>query len=145
MTYSNQTVNVRLPEALFQRLQQIAAVTHRSVEDVLTTTVNAALPAAPDIPTELANDLAAMILFSDASLKAAALSSLSAAQQKRLTQLTHAGGSRALTQAENQELQSLLDLHDQAVLRRAKALAVLAQRGYDLDEVGQWSVTTDDE
>lgn len=145
MTYANQTVNVRLPESLFQRLQHIAEITHRSVEDVLTTTVNAALPATSDIPTDLANDLAAMALFSDESLKASAQSSLSAAQQKRLTQLTHAGGRRSLTEAENKELQSLLDLYDRAVLRRAKALAILAQRGYDIDRVGEWPVTTDDE
>lgn len=145
MSYANQTVNVRLPETLFQRLKHIAELTHRSVEDVLTTTVNAALPASPDIPPELANELAAMTLFSDESLKASAQSSLSAAQQKRLTQLTHAGGIRSLTEAENRELQILRDLYDRAVLRRAKALAILAQRGYDIDRVGQWSVTTDDE
>lgn len=145
MTYADQTVNVRLPESLFQRLQHIADITHRSVEDVLMTTVNAALPATPDIPVELANDLAAMALFSDESLKAAAQSFLSASQQKRLTQLTHAGGKRNLTKAEKGELQSLLDLYDHAVLRRAKALAILAQRGYDIDRVGKWPVTTDDE
>jgi hypothetical protein len=144
MTYANQTVNVRLPETLFQKLQHIAEVTHRSVEDVLTTTVNAALPSTPDIPTDLANDLAAMILFSDESLKAAVQSSLSAAQQKRLTQLTDAGGDRTLTEAESGELQSLLDLYDRAVLRRAKALAILAQRGYDIDRVGQWPVVMAD-
>lgn len=145
MTYTNQTVNVRLPESLFQKLQHVATVTHRSMEDVLVTTVDAALPLTPDIPTDMAYDLAAMLLFNDESLKAAAQSSLSPAQQKRLKQLAQAGGERSLTEAESDELKSLLDLHDRAVLRRAKALAILAQRGYDIDKAGQWSLTMGDE
>lgn len=145
MTYTNQTVNVRLPQPLFQRLQRIAEVTHRSIEDVLTTTVNAALPTTPDLPVELADELTAMSLFSDDALQAAAQSSLSTAQQKRLAQLTHAGGNRVLTEAENKELKNLLYLHDYAVLRRAKSLAILAQRGYDIDSVGQWGGARNDD
>lgn len=140
MTYSDETVSVRLPQSLFQRLERIAAVTHRSVEDVLTTTVDVALPPTPNISPDLADELAAMVLFSDESLKAAAQSSLSAAQQERLAQLSHAGGERTLSKSEKRELERLLDLYDQAVLRRARALAILAQRGHDIDVVGQWSV-----
>jgi hypothetical protein len=145
MTYSDQTVSIHLPQSLFQRLQRIAAVTHRSVEDVLTTTVDVALPPAADIPADLADELAAMVLFSDESLKAATHSSLSAAQQERLAQLSHAGGARVLTAAEKRELDYLLDYYDRAVLRRARALAILTQRGYDIDVVGQWPVPADGE
>ena len=138
MTYASQTVGVRLPQTLFQRLERIAEATHRSVEDVLATTVNAVLLPTPDIPTDLADELVAMTLFNDEALQAATQSSLSPAQQKRLRQLSHTGGSRPLTDAENKELRLLLQLHDYAILRRAKALAILAQRGYDIDFVGQW-------
>lgn len=136
MTYSDETVSVRLPQSLFQRLERIAAVTHRSVEDVLTTTDVVALPPTPDTSPDLADELAAMVLFSDESLKAAAQPSLSAAQQERLAQLSHAGGERTLSRSEERKLERLLDLYDQAVLRRAKALAILAQRGYDIDAIG---------
>lgn len=142
MPYLSPTVHVPLPRPLFQRLQRIAEVTNRSVEDVLTTTVNAALPPMPDIPADLDEELAAMALFNDESLKAAARSSLAAAQQERLAQLSHVGGERSLTGAEQQELQHLLDLYDRAVLRRAKALAILAQRGYDIDVVGDKTISS---
>jgi hypothetical protein len=115
------------------------------VEDVLTATVDVALPPGPDIPADLADELAAMVLFSDESLKAAAQSSLSAAQQERLAQFSHAGGERTLSRAEKRKLEYLLDQYDQAVLRRARALAILAQRGYDIDVVGQWPVPVNGE
>jgi hypothetical protein len=51
-----------------------------------------------------------MTLFNDEALWAAAESSLSPAQQRRLNQLTHADGSRLLTAAESGELAYLLDL-----------------------------------
>jgi hypothetical protein len=145
MTYSSSTVNVPLPRSLFQRLQRIAEVTQRSVEDVLTTTVNVALPPMPDIPADLADELAAMVLYSDESLKAAAQPSFPPTRQERLVQLSQAGKERTLTQAEKSELQHLLDLADRAVLQRARALAILAQRGYDVDEVGRWVTPVDDE
>ena len=73
-----------------------------------------------------------MGMLSDAALWAASESSLSPAQQRRLRQLNHAGGERALTLAERAEQTHLLDLYQRSVLRRAQALALLAYRGYDL-------------
>ncbi len=91
MTYQGRTVNLQVPEAIFHRLQRVAEVTHRPIEDVLATTVNVALPQAPDLPPQLADDLAAMMMFSDEALWASTESSLSAAQRRRLNQLSHAG------------------------------------------------------
>ncbi len=45
---------------MFQRLQRIAAVPHCSVEEMLATTVDAALPQTPDVPAEVADELAAL-------------------------------------------------------------------------------------
>ena len=41
---------VQLPESLFQRLKRAAELTHRSVEELAATTLEAALPLAPDVP-----------------------------------------------------------------------------------------------
>lgn len=132
MTYQAPTISVQVPEPIYRRLRRAAELTHRSIEDVLTTTVDAALPAAPDLPPDLADDLAAMAMFNDDALWAATESSLSAAEQRRLRQLTHAGGRRVLSAAENTEMQRLLNKNDRSVLQRGKALAILAQRGYEL-------------
>lgn len=41
---------------------------------------------------------------------------------------------RKLSTAESAELRQLLDLYDRSVLRRAKALSILAHRGYELPD-----------
>lgn len=145
MTYQTRMVSLQVPEPIYRRLRRAAELTHRSVEDVLTTTVDAALPSSPDLPSDLADDLSAMSLFSDDALWAATESSLSAAEQLRLRQLTHAGGRRSLSAAEKAEMTRLLDLYDRAVLRRAKALAILAQRGYELPNRSDLPPTADDD
>jgi len=125
-------VNIQLPEPIFRKLQQAAELTHRSVEDVLVMTVNAILPESPDLPGDLANELAAMQLLSDDALWAATEPSMSSAEQRRLSQLNHAAGERPLTAAEAAEQMQLLAAYHRSVLRRAKAFAVLAQRGHPI-------------
>ena len=86
----------------------------------------------PNLSYDMSDDVAAMALMNDTALMAVAESSLSPAQQRRLQQLTEAGGQRRLLASEETELAHLLELYDRSVLRRAKALAILAQRGYEL-------------
>lgn len=126
------TVSVELPRPVFLKLERAARLTHRSVEDVLVATLNAALVEPPDVPTELANELAAMHLFSDEALWAATHPSLSPAEQSRLRQLNHKAGERSLAPSEQAEQEHLMNAYHRSVLRRAKALAILAQRGHSL-------------
>lgn len=123
---------IGVPVPIYNRLKRAAALTHRSVEDILASTIDAALPPDPNLPPELADNLAALSLFSDDALWAAAESSLSPAQQYRLEQLTTTAEIRSLTTAESSELAQLTELFDLSVLRRAKSLAILAQRGYQI-------------
>ena len=132
MTEAMPMVSIEVPEPVYRRLQHIAEMTHRSVEDVLVSTVNVTLPATPDLPDEVSNELAAMSMFSDDALWAAAEPSLSAAEQTRLSQLNQIVDARPLTAAESQELGDLLAGYDYTVLRRARALALLTHRGYDV-------------
>lgn len=144
MTQQMPMVRIGVPVPIYDRLKRAAALTHRSVEDILITTVNAALPPDPNLPTELANDLAALALYSDDALWAAAESSLSAGQQYRLEQLATTADARSLTAAESSELTQLMELFDRSVLRRAKALAILAQRGYEVPDQTAFDGGNDD-
>ena len=137
-----QTVSVGLPKSVFLKLERAAQLTRRSVEEVLASTVNAALVEPPDLPTDLANELAALHLFSDEALQAAAQPSLSPSEQLRLSQLNDLAGKRPLTPAEAAEQADLLTAYHRSVLRRAKALAILAQRGHPLPAVSE---SSDDE
>jgi hypothetical protein len=127
-----ETVSVGLPKSIFVKLERVAEITHRSVEDVLASTLDAVLVAPADLPDDLANELAAMQVFSDEALWAAAQPSLSPAEQVRLGQLNHAAGERALTEAEASEQEHLLAAYNRSVLRRAQSLAILRQRGHPL-------------
>ncbi len=100
----------------------------------MVTSVNAVLPPEMVLPAELESELAAVALFKDDQLWASTESSLSAAQQIRLQQLTDISDQRSLTTSEEAELQELLDEYDRALLRRARAMVILAQRGYNLPE-----------
>jgi len=127
---STATMPVQLPVSLVQRLERAAEMTRRSVEDIAATTLEAALPSSPNLPPEIADELAAMHLFSDEALRAAVEPSLSPAEERRLEQLNIAAGDRGLTQAEKSEQEKLIVAYRRSVLRRAQALAILAQRGH---------------
>jgi hypothetical protein len=144
MTFNEQTISVELPEPIFRRLRRVAEITHRSVEDVLAATVDAALPQTPDVPVDVADDLAAMVLLSDKALWTAVETTLPTEQQHRLTKLSQEGEARLLTGAEAVELTHLIDAYDRAVLRRAKALAILGQRGYDISARVEQQLPMDD-
>lgn len=97
---AEQTLTVRLPASVVAKLKRAAALTYRSVDDIVATTVDAVLAEPASVPTDLAAEFAAMHLLSDQALRAAAQPSLSAADLHRLRQLNHAAGERSLTQAE---------------------------------------------
>ena len=77
-------------------------------------------------------ELAALQFFSDEALWAAAAPSMSAAEQMRLAQLNRSGEERPLSAAETAEQADLLVTYHRSVLRRAQALAILAQRDHSI-------------
>ena len=127
---AEQTLTVRLPASVVAKLRRAAALTYRTVDDIVATTVDAALVEPPSAPADVAADFAAMHLLSDQALFAAAQPSLSPAKLSRLRQLNRAAGERALAEAEMAEQSALLENYQLSVLRRAQALAILAQRGH---------------
>ena len=137
---SIERITVTLPESICRRrrLQRAAQLTFHSVDEVITKMVNLTLKSPPDLPPDLADELAAMALFTDEALWAAAESSLSPAHQRRLSQLIEASKEGNLIAAQSAELEHLLELYDRAVLRRAHVLAILSQRGYQISERTEW-------
>ena len=142
---AEQTLTVRLPASVVAKLKSAAALTYRSVDDIVATTVDAVLEEPPGVPPELAGEFAAMHLLSDQALLAAAQPSLSSAGLHRLKQINETAGERSLTRAESDEQAALLDTYHLAVLRRAQALAILAQRGHDIPYRTSLETGADDE
>ena len=127
---AEKTIAVQLPESAYRKLQKAAELTYRSVDEILVSTIETSLPAMPDVPTELAEELSAMHLLSDDALWAAVSPTLSQAEQTRLAQLNQLAHERPLTPAEEAEQNDLLAAYGRSILRRGQALAILAQRGH---------------
>ena len=141
---TTRTVSVQVPEPIFRKLKRAADVTCRPVEEVLAATLNAALPEPSGLPPELADELASMHLFSDDALWAATEPSLSPTEQRRLGQLNRIADQRSLTKAEKAEQERLLTAYHRSVLRRAQALAILAQRGHPIPTETELQAAGDD-
>lgn len=129
---ASNTVSVELPADVYLKLQRAAELTRRPLEQVLVSTINAALVSSPDLPAELADELAAMRLLSDKALDAASNPSLSSSDQERLHLLNQTAQMRPLTTAEFHEQEGLLYAYHRSILRRAQALAILQERGYPI-------------
>jgi hypothetical protein len=141
---TEQTLTLRLPASVVAKLRRAAALTYRSVDDIVATTVDAALVEPPSAPADVAAEFAAMHLLSDQALFAAAQPSLSPAKLSRLRQLNRTAGERALTEAEAAEQAALLEDYHCSVLRRAQALAILAQRGHEIPYRASLEASADD-
>ena len=123
------TIPVQLPEPIYRILEDTASITHRTVDEILATTLTAVLPPSPDLPESLANELAEMVWLSDDALRAATQPSFTASEQKRLTELNDLEDDRSLTREEQAEQTQLLASYERSILRRAQAFAILARRG----------------
>lgn len=126
------TVSVDVPRHVYTRLKNSAAVAKRTVEDVLTSAVSIALPPSPDLPQNIADELAEMIWLSDESLWSATNPAFTQQQQERLADLNHIADQRELIVEEAEEQQVLLTAYECSVLLRAQAFNILSRRGHQI-------------
>lgn len=130
---ATQTINVELPDEVYRRLRDMAAVTNRSLEEVLIQTIRGNLPLTPgDLPPAQHDLVAALAPLSDEALWKIAQESLPAADWHRHRHLLRKAATGALTPAEHEVLVTLRQTTDRFVMRRSVALALLKWRGHTL-------------
>jgi len=128
---TTQTINIDLPEDIYQRFAGMAAVTQRPLEDIIFQTIRGNLPPTlGDLPPEQRALVADIQPLADDMLWAIAREPLSARQWRRHQHLLHKAETTALTGAEQTELTALREVTDQFVTRRSYVLALLKWRGY---------------
>jgi hypothetical protein len=128
-----QSVNIELPEEIYQRLKDMATATQRSVEEVIFQTIRGNLPPAlDDLPPDQRDLVADLHLRSDEALWAVARESLPDQHWRRHQRLLDKAQTSALTGAERTELTELREATDHFVIRRSYALALLKWRGYTI-------------
>jgi hypothetical protein len=128
-----QTIPIQIPEAIYQRLQQVAHATHHSIEEIVLQTIRGNLPPSlDDLSPELHGVVADLQHMSDEALWSVAKEPLPPHQWRRHQRLLRKGQESPLAAAEHQELAELRAAVDRFVTRRAYALALLKWHGHTI-------------
>ena len=129
----NQTIPIQLPEAIYQRLQQVAHAMHYSIEEIVLQTIRGNLPPSlGDLSPELHGVVADLQHMSDEALWSVAKEPLSPQQWRRHQRLLRKGQEGTLSAAEHQELAELRAVVDRFVILRSYALALLKWHGHTI-------------
>ena len=120
-------VTLTLPNGLVEHAKYFGQATKRSVEEILTDTLEILWPTLEDIATR---DLyPAITSLSDKEILALAKMKMDKSQNRRLGHLQTKGKETSLTEAERFELLALLQIYRLGQLRKSGALAEAVQRG----------------
>ena len=132
-----QTINLQLPDAIYQRLQRMADATNQPIEEVLIQTICGNLPPSlDDLTPEFRGIVADLQHLNDDALWAIAKDALPSGPWRRHQHLLNKLQHDTLTADEQQELADLRTATDRFVLRRSYALALLKWHGHTLPAHG---------
>jgi hypothetical protein len=129
----NQTIPIQLPDAIYQRLQQVAQATNHSIEEVVLQTIRGNLPPSlDDLSPEWRCVVADLQHMSDEALWEVAKEPFPPYQWRRHQRLLQKGQEGPLSTAEHKELAELRAAADRFVTRRSYALALLKWHGHTI-------------
>lgn len=123
------SVTVRIPQALYHRLERAAARLQKPVEDLLTETLQAALSPADEIPENIWAEIATLDDLTRANLREVAESEMDPGDQQTLDHLLDLQSMGSLTGDQAARLGALRTEYGRILLRKARAFALLAERG----------------
>jgi hypothetical protein len=140
---SGHRITLDIPDKLYQRLQHVAQLAGRSLENLMLQTLTANLPPLPeDLPPSMHAELSALEQLSDAVLWQTARGAVSGAHQTRYGHLLEKQRNQTLSQAEQDELENLFQQSERHMLRKAYAYALLKWRGHRLPPLSQLPAIT---
>jgi hypothetical protein len=124
-----QTITLTLPDHVLQPLQRVAQATKQSVEELLVTALQAALPTLEGLPPDVMQALVALESLDDQALSRVMLETVPLDQQHQLHDLLIRNQAGALTNIEREQLAILQQQADLVMLRKARAAVLLRFRG----------------
>jgi hypothetical protein len=139
-TMTMQTLQLNLPNELYQQVKQRAGKTNRTVEAEVIGAVEALLAADDDqvgLPPDVAEEIAQLPFLDDAHLWQAARQLAPPEKNERMQELVLKQQAEGLTEAEQQEAQQLQQYAHRLMMIRAEAAVLLQQRGYDITTLRQ--------
>ena len=126
------SVAVQIPQPLYQRLEDTAVRLQKPVPELLAETLQAVLLPAEELPPDLQAEIAALANLSDAQLRGVAESEMDLRDQGALDTLLSQQTVRPLTDDDAIRLQELRVEYGRILVRKARAYALLAERGQPL-------------
>lgn len=131
-------VAIPMPQPLYQRLQRLAALTHRPLESLIVQALDANIPPLlEDMPEPIRQDLAALETLDADALRPIAHSAWSPEQSTRYNALLEKEREQTLTPSEKTQLEELYQAANCHMLRKAYANALLKWRGHALPTLAQ--------
>jgi hypothetical protein len=124
------TIELNIPSEIYDRAQQIARDSNRSVETVMLDALGLLFSAS--IAEIEPNTLH---VYSDEQLWAIVYQRLTWPQETRLRELIALGKAGIRSSAEAAEAEQLIDLVDRHMLLRSEAILILKERGYDVKTI----------
>jgi hypothetical protein len=118
-------VMITLPDNVYQRAERLARLTGRKVADVVAGIVESSVSSEnmPSItPTALGS-------LPDSEVLALVELQMDARQDRRMSDLLYQQQARDLTETENHELQALMRVYQEGLLRKAQAMHEAVRRG----------------
>jgi hypothetical protein len=130
-----ETVVLKIPEALYQRLVIAAGATRLSLEDIILQALQIGSPPTwDDVPDEFQADLASLDRLDDQALWQVSQSHKSQSEQERYEFLLDKQQDGELDASEKLELNTLRREADLFMLRKAQSVAILKWRGKSISQ-----------
>lgn len=117
-------LTVTLPEKVYKRMQRLAELAGRNVEETLAETLDSWLP---PLSSEL--DSQPVESLSDDEVLALSESMMDEVLSKRMSALLYKQQAEPMSEAEQAELKMLMDIYGVGQLRKGAALAEAVKRG----------------
>lgn len=127
---------VEIPPALYHRLQRIAELTHRPVNELVLRTLEAGVPPLPeDLPETMRADLEPLEALDDDALWRVAQSRVSDNDSLRHGDLLEKNSAGTIKPEERRALAELRQAADRLMLQKAYASVLLKWRGHRLPNI----------
>jgi hypothetical protein len=127
---SDYTVTLTISENAYKRARQIAEASAQPVEQILASQLDESFSDLSALPADEQAEFAALNHLSDDTLWTIAAEKMPPVQQERVSLLLALNKRSVLTEAEQTELDQLLERGDRLMLRKAEAAAILMRRGH---------------
>jgi hypothetical protein len=137
-----QTITLTLPDNVLQPMQRVAQATKQSVEELLVTALQAALPTLEGLPLRIVQHLVALESLDDQALWRVMLENVPLDQQNQLHDLLLRNQAGTLTDAEREQLAIVQQQADLVMLRKARAAVLLRSRGKRVPTLAELSQLT---